>query len=196
MRPGHTALAVAILLAAAAPARAEWQLKPFLGITFGGSTSIIDPAQSVGKVHGALGLSAGFVGEIIGVEGDFGYHPGFFETDESLLVLKSRMTTLTGNVTVSLPRRMTQYTLRPYFVGGLGLVRASRATTSLSLLQYERTLAAFDVGGGAVGFISDTFGLNWDVRYFRTFNGRNEGLSLGPEQLSFWRASMALAFRY
>jgi hypothetical protein len=196
MRLETTALAVVVLMLFAAPVWAEWQLKPFAALTFGGNTSIIDPAQSVGKVSSAVGLSAGLVGEIFGVEGDFGYHPGFFETDDSLLVLNSRMLTLTGNVTVSLPRKMTQYTLRPYAVGGFGLVRASRGQTSFGVLPYERTLPAFDVGGGAVGYISNRFGLNWDVRYFRTFKGRNEGLSIGPEQLSFWRASMALAIRY
>ena len=43
------------------------------------------------------------------------------------LVSKSSVLTFTGNVIVGLPRRATEYTLRPYFVGGFGLMRARAA---------------------------------------------------------------------
>ena len=55
-----------------------------------------------------------------------------------------------------------------------------------------------DVGGGATGFLSNRFGVNWDVRFFRSLGSKEGGggVSFGPEQLSFWRASMALAIKY
>ncbi len=54
-----------------------------------------------------------------------------------------------------------------------------------------------DIGGGVTGFLSKRIGLGWDVRYFRSLGtGEERGQSFGPEQLSFWRANMAVAIRY
>jgi hypothetical protein len=47
---------------------------------------------------------------------------------------------------------------------------------------------------GVTGFLSDRFGVSWDVRRFRSVGGQDPG-SDGP-RLSFWRANMALAIRY
>ena len=55
-----------------------------------------------------------------------------------------------------------------------------------------------DVGGGVNGFLSERVGLSWEARYFRSVGGKPlRGFSVdpGPEQLSFWRASMALVIR-
>ncbi len=53
-------------------------------------------------------------------------------------------------------------------------------------------LPAIDLGGGVTGFLSDRIGVSWDVRHFRSVGGKTRGLSFGREQLSFWRANMAL----
>jgi len=65
-------------------------------------------------------------------------------------------------------------------------------------LNVARTLPAIDVGGGATGFLNDRVGLSWDMRYFRSISGKAQlrGLSVAAEQLSFWRANMALAIRF
>jgi hypothetical protein len=34
------------------------------------------------------------------------------------------------------------------------------------------------------------------VRHFQSFGGEERGLSTGKEQISFWRATMAVALRY
>jgi hypothetical protein len=92
---------------------------------------------------------------------------------------------------------LAQYTLRPYFVGGAGLMHA-QIDHFFSVLPLSSTRPAMDLGGGATGFLTNRYGVNWDVRYFRNIGGRDAsaGVSIGPEQLSFWRASMALAIRY
>ncbi len=177
-------------------ADAEWQVKPFLGVTFGGDTTFLDLEQASGKRHTALGVSAAGLGDMIGVEADFMHVPGFFQRSggRPLLVLQSSVTTLTGNVMITLPRRMTEYTLRPYLVGGAGLMHV-RAD---DVLPVATNLATVDVGGGVTGFLTNRVGLSWDVRRFRSVHGKDEGLgiSLGAEHLSFWRASMALAIKY
>jgi hypothetical protein len=180
-------------------ASAEWQLKPFVGATFAGnSTYTLDFDGSTAK-HPVVGLSTTLLGEVLGVEAEVCRAPGFFQADGpySQLVLSSSATTVTGNVVVALPRRLAEYTLRPYFVGGGGLMRA-RIDDAKSLLSVSSSLAAWDMGVGVTGFLSDRFGVSWDVRYFRSVGGKDQGvgLSTGLEQVSFWRANMALAIRY
>lgn len=178
---------------------AEWQIKPFLGVKFGGSTNLVgDLEGAAGKVMLPVGIATVFLGDVVGVEADLGYNPGFFQRD-STNVLSSSVTTLTGNVTVGLPRRVTEYTLRPYFVGGVGLMRARTTTRVPGVLELSRNLSAFDLGGGVTGFVTPRVGVSWDVRHFRTIQGEaGSGTTIdgGPEQLSFWRAYMALAIRY
>ena len=120
---------------------------------------------------------------------------GLFQSEQGL-ILSSYATSLTGNVVVALPRRLAQYTLRPYAVGGLGFMHV-RFDDYLEILPVTRNLTTLDVGGGATGFLSDTIGLNWDVRYFRTIWAPPEvsGVSVGSEQVSFWRATMGLTIR-
>jgi len=67
----------------------------------------------------------------------------------------------------------------------------------LGVLPVSRTLPAMDIGGGVTGFLTDKIGLNWEARYFTSVGeGQVRGFSLGPEQISFWRASMGLVLKY
>jgi hypothetical protein len=180
----------------------ERQLRGFIGATFGGGTNIVDPADPIprGKANLILGGSGVFLGEMFGVEVDVGDVPGFFDSDSSPLVLGSRVTTITGNIVVAAPRRMTEYSLRPYIVGGGGLMRV-RTLTSLNVFDVSTFLPTLDVGAGVVGFLTDRAGVCWEIRRFqsvgRGIGSSANGLSFGEEeQLSFWRATMAIAIRY
>jgi Outer membrane protein beta-barrel domain len=192
------ALALALLMSWPASASAqEWQLKPFLGLTFAGETTIIDLDEAADDVHVALGGSVSRIGELVGFEADFGYVPGFL-TGDRRAVPSSSVLTLTGNVVIALPRRMTQYTLRPYVAGGVGLMRVSKDDV-FAVFPVTLNVVTIDVGGGATGFLSETVGLNWDIRYFRNITGStdpdNPGLSFGAPHLSFWRLTMGLVLR-
>lgn len=188
---------LALLLLAPAQASAEWQIRPFLGMTFGGGTTFVDLEQAAGKPNVVVGISGGLLGDVVGIDADFGRAPGSFQSGNQHLVLSSSATTLTGNIVIALPRHLTQYTLRPYFVGGAGLMYV-RIDDLFGVLRVSSALPAIDVGGGATGFFSDRFGVNWDVRRFRSVGGKldGRGLSFGAQQLSFWRANVALAIRY
>ena len=188
-------LALILLLWRPAPVSAEWQLRPFLGLTFGGSTTFFDLEQAAGDPNLVIGFNSVLLGELIGLEADVGYAPGFFQSGGQHLVTRSSATTVTGNIVVALPRRLAEFTLRPYFVGGAGLMQA-RINDPSKVLGVSSTLPALDLGGGVTGFLSDRIGVSWDVRHFRSFGGKARGLSFGREQLSFWRANMALVFRY
>jgi hypothetical protein len=187
---------VAIFLVTASPASsAEWQIKPFVGVTYGGATTFVDPEHAVGHANPAIGVSGMLLGDIFGVEADFGHAPGFFQRDDQQLVFDSSATTLTGNIVVALPRRFAEYSLRPYFVGGAGFV-AVRTEIAQDVPFISRSLQVMDLGGGVTGFLTHRIGVSWDVRYFRSIDRTFEsGLSIGSEQLSFWRANMAIAIR-
>jgi hypothetical protein len=189
-------LTIAAFVLLPLPATAEWQIKPFAGVVFGGSTSFVDPEVAAGKAHFLLGASAGVLGEVFGLEGDVARVPGFFQSDVHQFVLSSSVTTLTGNVVVAMPKRLSQYTLRPYFVAGAGILHA-RTESKFGTLPLSRTLPAIDVGGGVTGFLNDRVGLNWEIRHFRSVGrGETGGVSVSGERLAFWRVTTAVAIGY
>jgi hypothetical protein len=190
---------VALLALVPASAHAEWQAKPFGGITFGGSTTFVDLDDTAGEPKFNLGASVLWQGEVFGVEGDVSTTAGYFSGDSKLpstLILRSHVATVTGNVVVALPRRVAQYSLRPYAVAGVGMMHVG-FDDNLQALPFSNVLSAWDIGGGVTGFLTDFVGINWDVRLFRTLRSEKgvTGVSIGPEQLSFWRASMGFAIR-
>ena len=195
-------LIVTLLVLAPASARAEWQVRPFFGITFGSATTFVDPENAIDNENVTIGVSGGWLGEIFGVEADFGRAPGFFQTEEAPdlrdpLVIQSAVTTLTGNVVIAMPRRMAGYGLRPYFSGGFGLMHVD-LLGQIGGTRHNRTLPTLSLGGGVTGFLSNRVGMNWDVRRLSTLRGEGQtlGNSLGEEQLSLWRATMSVALRY
>ena len=188
---------VLLLLLSPASAAAEWQIKPFTGLTFGGGTRFDDIERAAGKPNPVFGITGVLLGSVLGVDADLGRAPGFFESGGQKLLQNSRVTTLTGNVVVAVPKQMAGYSLRPYFVAGAGLMHVS-IDGRLGALTVSSTLPAMDFGGGATGFLTDRVGLSWEVRHFHSIGeGKVRGLSVsGGEQLSFWRATMAVTIRY
>jgi hypothetical protein len=87
--------------------------------------------------------------------------------------------------------------LRPYVVGGAGLMRV-RTTTTFNVFDVSSIIPVLDVGVGVVGFLTNRVGVSWDVRRFESVarNTSTGGLAFGGEHLSFWRATMAVAIRY
>jgi hypothetical protein len=193
-------LAVGLLLLLSVPASAaEKQIRPFVGLTFASSTTFVDLDHAVEKRHAVVGVDGVVLGNIFGVEVDLGRMPGFFQTTapfgQSPLVLHSSVTTLTGSVVIAAPRKLTEYTLRPYFVAGAGGIRI-RVDDYFGALKVRDTVGAMNVGGGVVGFLTNRVGVAWDVRRFSSVKGASvTGVTTGG-RLSFWRASMALALRY
>jgi len=192
----RTFVMAGILLASARTQAEDRQIRAFVGATFAGATTFVDPEDAAGGAHLAIGASAVFLGEIFGAEVEVTDAPGFFEGDRHLVVL-SRVTTISGNVIVAAPHSRTEYSLRPYLVAGAGLMRV-RTTTSLDVFDVASVIPAIDFGAGALGFFTNRVGVAWDLRRFQSVgsNVGNAGLSFGEEHLSFWRATMAVVIRY
>jgi hypothetical protein len=195
--PAAALITVMAMLAGTPAFAADNQVRAFFGGTFSGGTTFVDLEKAAGKPNPVLGIAFVTLGDVAGLEVELADAPGFFQNGDQHLVLSSRVSTLMGNVVVAAPRRFTEYSLRPYVVGGAGLMRA-RIDDYFGVLKVRRMLPGVDVGVGAVGFLTADVGINWEVRRFQSLSIHTpeSGVTFGRERLSFWRASMGLAIRY
>ena len=199
-----TASIVTVALAAAPrPASADWTLTPFVGWNFGGAADI-NTGSSGSNTSSTFerkidyGASLAKMGSgPIGFEIDFGYSPNFFETGTAAsgfdFTNDSNVTTLTGNVLIGAHGGP----IRPYVVGGVGLIRTNVQDLSGLFSATSKNDFGMDVGGGVMGFFSNNVGLRGDVRYFRSFRGTTDnasGITLGD--FKFWRASAGVSFKF
>jgi hypothetical protein len=178
-------------------AHADWLVKPWIGFTFGGATTFTEETEGAEGKHVILGVAGGWVGNVFGVGGELARSGGFFENSSSEDILRSSsLTTLTGDLIIAAPKSAFEYTLRPYAVAGFGLAHVNEQGQQ-SVNPVSSTLPGVTFGGGAMGFLNDRFGLSWELRYFRTVGNRPpRGFSTDAERVSFWRANMAVVFRY
>jgi hypothetical protein len=200
--------AVALAASTVAPrfASADWVLTPFAGWNFGGSADVSGNGGLSAKnrfAHKAnFGVSAAYMGKgIVGGEVDFGYSPNFYENTTATgfqFANSNNVTTLTGNVIVGVPAGGHGASVRPYVVGGVGLLRSHVGDAAGLFDVSSKNDFGFDLGGGLMGFISQNVGLRGDVRYFRSFKGAPPdsatGLALGNFQ--FWRASAGVTLKF
>jgi hypothetical protein len=175
---------------------------PFAGTTFAGSTSFFDPEQGTSTAQLIFGGTAGWWGAgILGVEGDFGYAPRYFETDNTPLgdiISDSNLVTLGGNVVIATPLSVTRESLRPYLVGGLAWMHFSTNEIGgvLPELFGARNSVALHLGGGAVGFVSQRTGFRFEVRQFRSLERERDLLTTETKsRLTFWRATVGVVIR-
>jgi hypothetical protein len=189
------ALCCVLLLAPAQHAAAEWHFTPMAGLTLLGSTSIFDPELGTEKRHWNLGGAVTLLGSgLVGAEVITAWTPGFFERDDLSLVDSSRVLSLMANVVLTTPRRWTEYGLRPFVSGGLGLMHVAKMDPGL--FPVDLNLAGFNIGGGAIGFLTPRTGLRFDLRYHSTLNASDEGpISIGDVHLRYVTASIGLVLR-
>lgn len=191
-------LAICCLVVLVLPQRAaaEWHFTPMLGATFFGEiTAPFDVDLAAGKVHRNFGGSVSLLGGgLLGAEGMMVWTPGFF-TGERGLVSKSRSIAVMGNVVLTTPRRWTEYSLRPFVSGGVGVLTASKTEFS-EVFPINRTIPAFNIGGGAIGFLSERTGLRFDFRYYRSL-ARAVEVPIDPERvhMRYMTASVGLVLR-
>lgn len=197
-RVAQLALLSAVLLCApAAPVHADWLVTPFLGGSFAPETTLLVFEEGAGRkliIGGAVML----LGDgWFGLEADVGHIPGFFEgANPRGLVLTSRVTTLSGNLVLAAPQALTRESLRPYLVGGVGLLQA-RSKHAAGLFPVDRNLLGVTIGGGAIGFVTEGTGVRFDLRHIKAASGSDGPLARpGLSRLSFWRATVGLVLRY
>ena len=196
------------LLAAPAAAFAEWHITPMIGLTFAGKTTIVDLDEGTGKRHPNIAGSVALIGGgVFGVEGMTTLTPGFFQSGdesplfrlggETPLVESSRLFTLMGNVIVTAPRRLTEYSLRPFVSGGFGLIRVYKLETG-EVFPAKANLFGYNIGGGVIGFLTQGTGVRFDLRYYSTVRGTDPGtppIANGDVNLRYMTLSVGVVIR-
>lgn len=182
-------------LAFPAAARADGYVAPFFGTTFGTKTTTVrfEPPTKT-WIFGASGVLLG--DGIFGLEADLAFAPGILEGENTEnLSQGSRVMTLFGNVLAAVPLSITRESLRPYLLGGLGLVQ-TRLDDRLGLGERDSALG-LQVGGGAIGMVSNRTGLRFDVRHTRSFERAIDPFTLERgTKLKFWRATGGVLVRF
>ncbi len=183
--------------ASSASAGADIIITPFVGKTFAAETTFLTNS-TVDKQTWVVGASAAWLtSSIIGAEVDFGYAPRFFGSSAlNLTVPGSNVTSLTGNVLLTLPVSITRESLRPYVSGGMGVLHAG-VDDPLAINTIDRNMLALSIGGGAIGFVNSRAGVRFDLRHIRsTSTDVDKQTLLTKPQLGFWRATIGVAIRY
>jgi len=160
-------------------ARAQGYVNPWAGVQFG---------SDVDHGRGAFGVAAGGMSAgIVGGEVDFGYSPSFFGTQNDFG--HNTVLSLMGNVIVGVPIGGTRgASVRPYVVGGLGLIRTQIDGGTLFRVSSSDNQLGWDAGAGVMGFFNEHVGLRGDLRYLRRATGNVvNNIDLGT--LNFWRLS-------
>ena len=185
--------AALILTVWAAPARADWLFTPSIGSTFGADTN--------GNEHFTYGAAIGWMGEgVFGWEADFSFTPEFFEgaDDDFDLDGGSNVVTAMMNAIVGVPVG-GQYGggFRPYFTGGVGMLQTEARSTD-DLFAVDNSEFGFNLGLGAIGFVSDHVGFRGDLRYLRSFEDPVEDneFDIGVGNFDYWRGTFGLTFRW
>jgi hypothetical protein len=198
-RAVHAGVLVVTLLA---PIRvyADWFVTPFMGVKFGGSTSIVDLEQAADRTKLTIGGSLSRIGDgLFGFEVEGAYIPGYFERDtvdpKDDLVTSSSVLDLSGNAIIALPPNLTGGGLRPYLTAGFGLMHAEGVDIQ-AFFRIRRTMPAITLGGGATGLLTNRVGVRFDLRYLRSVAQQDEfQISVG-RQLSYWRGTIGIGVKY
>lgn len=193
-------LCCACVLATPAAAFAEWHISPMIGVTFAGKTTILDIDQGTGEAHGNLAISGSYLSAgLFGAEVIASVTPKFFQSDTGIFVDKSRLTSLMGNLVVTAPQKWTEYNLRPFVSGGFGLLRVSKeegTEEGADLFSTTINLWGYNIGGGAIGFFSQSTGVRFDFRYYSTVRGTDHGaVAFGDVNLRYLTASVGVVIR-
>ena len=202
-----------LVLALAAPARADWLLTPYFGVVFGGAANQFSVADLDDEFEQRinLGVSVGYYTKgILGFEFDYSMAPNFFQFtggtgNFDLLDLDSSVQTWMGNVVLALPVGGPDGPFRPYISGGLGTIRTQLRSESDVFDDLTSNDSAYNFGAGAHLLAKGRFGLRFDVRYFRGFESIDDEdpvdnplfeQPFANEVFNFWRGTVGATFRF
>jgi len=183
--------AAVALVGAPMQARAEGFVTPWIGANWGSGNNIDNG-------RGAFGVNAGGMGAgVIGGEVAFGYSPSFWGTQNDFG--NNSVIDLMGNLIVGIPIGGTHGAgIRPFLTGGIGLLRTQIDGGTLARVSSSNNMLGWNLGGGAMGFFNDHFGLRGDLRYTRGFEDLNTGntvIDLNSNQLNYWRIPAGVVIR-
>jgi len=184
-------MAPLVFFATVTNTHAQGFISPLIGYNFGGNsgcqevTNCEDKRLNIGVGFGVMGPVFGFEMEVSDAKNFFGDVPS----------QSSSVVTVMGNVMI-VPALGP---VRPYVLGGIGLMKTHVELTTTSLLSTTDNNLGWDFGGGLMVFFGEHVGIRGDIRHFHSFNGIELplfGPTAGDENLKFGRASAALVLRF
>jgi opacity protein-like surface antigen len=202
---------ISLLVLTLVPATASaqnWFVSPFIGANFGGNADFGDFPDADDEVERRmdLGVTVGWVPNVVGFEIDFGWSPNFFEDtagDRNFDFGDSNVTTLMTNLLLSAPMESP---FRPYLSTGIGLMRANVSGGQGLFNDLSTNDLGFNIGAGLNGQFTDNVGIRGDLRYFRGLEQKTDDdpapdddfidEDFGFERFNFWRGTVGLTFRW
>jgi len=181
-------LSAMVLASAAAPAvHADTMISAHAGKVFGGDLD--DSATTYG---GALT----FMGDgPFGFEIEGAYTSDFFGGDQ--FGFDNNLGTLMGNILLG--TRFAEDRGRIYASVGGGLMKTSfDASDSDDVFDIDRNDFGVTGGVGAMGFLTDNFGIRGDVRYFRNIGDAepDNEFDLDFGDFSYWRGTGGIVLKF
>ena len=178
-----------VLAISATDAYGQAYVASMYGVNFGGASgcpNVDDCTNSQTNVS----LGGGVLGSIAAVELEVAYAPRFLGKADGL---SSNAATAMGNVMLS-PQAGP---VRPYMLGGAGLVRTRIALASSGLGTSTDTDFIFSVGGGLMWFATKFVGLRGDLRYFHSFSEHPvAAVTLNSTNIDYSRISGGVVVRF
>lgn len=169
-------------------ASAQGFISPLIGYNFSGDSGCPGITNCEDK-HLNWGVGFGFLGSIVGFEGEWAYIDDFFgETATS----KSSVTTFMGNFLLAPKFGPVQ----PYGLIGAGLMKTKVDSTPPLVTDTDQNDFGWDVGGGLMIFFGSHIGIRGDVRYFHSVALLNVFGIETDTKLDFGRASGAVVFKF
>lgn len=189
MRITLVTLAALVALVAPRPAAAQGFIAPFLGWNFGGDAKCLELTDCEDRST-SWGVAFGALGPVFGFEEEFAYTKDFFGESPTY---GSDVLTLMSNLVISAPIPA----VRPYVLGGVGLIKSKIEPTLGSLVSLDNNSFGWDLGGGLI-VGGEHVGVRGDLRYFHTFQDLElAGFTLTDnEKLNFGRASVGVFFKF
>jgi opacity protein-like surface antigen len=188
MKRWHVAALTGLLTAAAAPARAQGFISPFVGFDFGGDhAAFCATLLNCEDKRLDWGVAFGAAGSVFGFEEEIAYSPDFFGRTGGA---ENSVLTIMSNLMLVVPAGP----IRPYGIVGVGLIRPHNKFDATAL-DLSANAFGWDIGAGLNIFLTHGFGLRGDVRHLHTFEDVDLGL-FSKQKLDYWRGSAGLTLRF
>ena len=189
-----------LALAPTSPASAEWHIVPLIGVTFHANTNAQSVEPEPIPSHVNIGGAVAVLGKgVFGVEGVTVFTTGFRGVVSGVPspIQSSRVFGLAGNAVLTTPRHLTEYSLRPYVSGGIGYMRLDiTPAPGGDALSLHEHFPALNIGGGAVGFLTQHTGVRFDFRYYKRIGETTPGENAPDHpEVSFMTLSVGVVIR-
>ena len=182
------------LLTFSAAQKAEAQgfiINPFF------TTTLTSPSGG-GHTKPGVGVALGTNRKILSLETEIAYHPQVIDT--ALDGSKSKVLTFSGDMIIG----PTIGHVKGYGAVGAGDLHLNFKSLSKLAATDMDSLASnyftFNVGGGAIYYLTDHLGIRADLRYLRAygfdFAALEEAENLSLKHFDFWRLNIGLAAKF